>query len=98
MGTPLTTANVPGREVKAFDATFSAPKSVSLLWAFGTQEVTSVIQLAHVEAVNTALSFLEDHAAVARQQKGGVRERVKNRVFRMTLICTSPPLPNQWHQ
>ena len=38
------------RRVHAFDATFSAPKSVSLLWAFGTEESASVVSIAHVEA------------------------------------------------
>ena len=39
------------RKVNAFDATFSAPKSASLLWAFGPPEVATEVSLAHVEAV-----------------------------------------------
>jgi conjugative relaxase-like TrwC/TraI family protein len=61
--------------VRAIDATFSAPKSVSLLWAFGGPEVASVISIAHVEAVEAALAFVEAHAAVTRRQCGGVRLR-----------------------
>jgi conjugative relaxase-like TrwC/TraI family protein len=61
--------------VKALDATFSAPKSVSLLWAFGSAEVASVVSIAHVEAVTAALKFVEGHAAVTRRQVGGVRVR-----------------------
>jgi TrwC relaxase len=64
------------RKVNAFDATFSAPKSASLLWALGGPDVESAVSIAHVEAVSTTLSFLEDHAAVARQQIGGVWTRV----------------------
>src|SRR5438270_2556253 len=66
----------PRREVRAFDATFSAPKSVSLLWAFGSDEVKTTVAIAHVEAVTTALDLLEDKAAHARQQTKGVRRTV----------------------
>ena len=69
------------RSVFAFDATFSCPKSVSLLWAFATPEVAAVVSRAHVEAVATALGFLEDKAAYTRRQEGGVRRRVATRGF-----------------
>ncbi|MGH9222314.1 MAG: MobF family relaxase [Acidimicrobiales bacterium] len=69
------------RETFAFDATFSCPKSASLLWAFGTDRTAAVVSRAHVEAVATALSFLEEKAAVARQQEGGVRRRVPTEGF-----------------
>jgi conjugative relaxase-like TrwC/TraI family protein len=66
----------PAQKVKAFDATFSAPKSASVLWAFGAPEVASIVSRAHVQAMSGALAFLEDAAAVSRQQTGGVRTRV----------------------
>ncbi len=56
------------RKVRAFDLTFSAPKSVSLLWAFASEPVA--------EAVEAALGLLEENAAVARVQSQGVRRRV----------------------
>ncbi len=61
--------------VRAIDATFSAPKSVSLLWAFAGPEVASVVSIAHVEAVDAALGFMERQAAVTRRQVGGTRRR-----------------------
>lgn len=64
------------RRVNVFDATFSAPKTVSLLWGLGRAETAAVVSRAHTEAVSVALSFLEDHAAAARQQTKGVRRRV----------------------
>lgn len=64
-------------KVRAIDATFSAPKSVSLLWAFGGPDIAATISIAHVEAVQAALEFLEEHAAVTRQQKGRLRIRVR---------------------
>ncbi len=69
-------ADQRARKVNAFDATFSAPKSASLLWAFGSQEVATTVSLAHVEAVTVALDYLESKAAFARQQVAGVRSRV----------------------
>jgi hypothetical protein len=69
------------RETFAFDATYSCPKSVSLLWAFATPETAAVVSRAHTEAVATALAFLEDKAAFARRQEGGVRRRVGTHGF-----------------
>ncbi len=64
------------RRVAAIDVTLSVPKSVSLLWAFGTPETSAAVSIAVVEATHRALGFLEDQAAVARRQEGGVRRRV----------------------
>jgi conjugative relaxase-like TrwC/TraI family protein len=61
--------------VRAIDATLSAPKSASLLWAFGTPEAASVVSIAHVEAVAAALDFVESRAAVTRRQHVGQRTR-----------------------
>ena len=74
-------AGRPERKVNAFDATFSAPKGASLLWALGSAETSSAVTRCHVEAVERALSFLEDKAAVARQQTKGVRRRVPTAGF-----------------
>ena len=77
---PTTGANLlPGcrpRSVLAFDLTFSAPKSVSLLWALGSEPVADAVAAAHREAVTVALGFLEGRAALARVQSQGVRRRV----------------------
>ena len=64
------------RSVKAFDLTFSCPKSVSLLWAFGDDAAAGVAAEAHREAVEVALGFLEERAAAARAQSHGLRRRV----------------------
>jgi conjugative relaxase-like TrwC/TraI family protein len=74
-GVPLAVGSKPAR-VRAFDATFSAPKSVSLLHALADPETASKVSIAHVDAVQTALDFLQAKAAVTRQQVGGVRRRV----------------------
>ena len=74
-GAPLL-AGLRERSVKAFDLTFSAPKSVSLLWALGSEPVADTVMTAHRDAVAAALGFLEEHAATARMQIDGVRRHV----------------------
>ncbi|MDE3202855.1 MAG: relaxase domain-containing protein, partial [Acidobacteriota bacterium] len=64
------------RQTLAFDLTFSSPKSVSLLWALGTEPTAEIVAAAHREAVEVALEFLEERVAVARMQSRGVRRRV----------------------
>ena len=64
------------RKVRAIDVTLSVPKSVSLLWAFGSPETSAAVSRAVVEATDTALEFLEERAAVTRVQEGGIRRRV----------------------
>ncbi|MBO0748448.1 MAG: relaxase domain-containing protein, partial [Acidimicrobiaceae bacterium] len=71
----LLTEGAKPAQVRAFDATFSAPKSVSLLHALADPETASIVGIAHVEAVEAALGFFESKAAVTRQQTGGVRRR-----------------------
>lgn len=54
-----------------FDLTFSAPKSVSLLWAFGDEQVRSRVGAAHEAAVDQARGHLERDATLARRGAGG---------------------------
>jgi conjugative relaxase-like TrwC/TraI family protein len=64
-----------GRRVAAFDLTFRAPKSVSLLYGLGELDVTRQVRHAHETALAEAIGYLERHAAVARRGHGG-RTRV----------------------
>lgn len=60
-----------------WDLTFSAPKSVSVLWATGDQDLRFAIEHAHRQAVEAALDFLEGEAVVTRRgQNGKVSEKV----------------------
>jgi conjugative relaxase-like TrwC/TraI family protein len=61
-------------QVRGWDLTFSAPKSLSVLWALGGGEVGMVARECHDAAVATALSYLEEHAAFSRQGKAGIRQ------------------------
>lgn len=58
---------------RAFDACFSAPKSVSVLWALAEDPFTRAeVAAAHDAAVEAALSFLAAHGAVTRRGTDGV--------------------------
>ncbi len=58
---------------RAFDATFSAPKSVSVLWALTPDSwVRAEVLAAHDSAVEAALGWFETHGAVTRRGKDGV--------------------------
>ena len=54
-----------------WDMTFSAPKSVSVLWALSEERGRMAIEGAHRTAVATATRHLEHTAAWARRGKGG---------------------------
>lgn len=57
--------------VTGFDLTFSAPKSVSLLFGLGDDRVAEQVREAHGAAVRAALGYMERHAAVGRRGRGG---------------------------
>jgi conjugative relaxase-like TrwC/TraI family protein len=57
---------------RGFDATFSAPKSVSVLWALSPDPfVQAEVLAAHDAAVTSALGWLERHGAVTRRGTDG---------------------------
>jgi conjugative relaxase-like TrwC/TraI family protein len=60
--------------VTGWDLTFSAPKTVSALWATAGADVGMEVREAHDAAVAAGVDFLEEHAAFARQGKAGVRQ------------------------
>ena len=71
-GEPL--KRVGGRsKVAAFDLTFSAPKSVSVLFAIGEPGLAGALVEAHESAVDAALGYLEREACRVRRGRGGVR-------------------------
>ncbi len=58
--------------VRGFDATFSAPKSVSVLFAVGDDETRQQVTEAHDQAVEAVLSWVESHAHTRMRQRGHV--------------------------
>jgi conjugative relaxase-like TrwC/TraI family protein len=57
--------------VAGFDATFNAPKSVSLLFALGDPEVSNEVRNAHEASQAAALRVLERAACRVRRGRGG---------------------------
>ncbi len=75
---PRTYLDATGRErrvepILGYDIRFSAPKSISLLWAVGTEEVQARIERGHDYAIGEALGYLERHACFVQRGKGGAR-------------------------
>src|ERR1700761_2960095 len=71
-GAPLGLRHVAGRgPVPGFDLTFSAPKSVSLTWAFGGAGVGADVAEAHRVSVAAALSYMQRQACWTRRGHGG---------------------------
>ncbi len=60
--------------VTGYDLTFSAPKSVSTLWALGDARTMRRSMAAHDAAVNAALGYLERHASLSRRGRDGVEQ------------------------
>jgi conjugative relaxase-like TrwC/TraI family protein len=60
--------------VTGYDLTFSAPKSVSALWALGSEEVAAAAMAAHRAAVKASLAYLDTHAAWSRRGTDGVEQ------------------------
>src|SRR6188474_927564 len=71
-GSPLGLRAVGGRgPVPGFDLTFSAPKSVSLLWGLGSPVAGVEVNAAHRAAVDAALGYLQQEACWTRRGAGG---------------------------
>ena len=66
-GQPMGSGRV---SVAAFDLTFSAPKSASVLFALGGAETARRVPAAHTGAVDGALRYLEQHGITAARRTG----------------------------
>ena len=66
--------------VAGFDLTFSAPKSVSVLFAAADEQTARELLAAHGHAVSVALRYLECVACFTRRGRGG-SERLRGEGF-----------------
>ncbi len=69
-GNALRSSRGPSRTA-GFDLTFSAPKSVSVLFGIADEETVVVVRRAHDEAVTAALGYLERAATFTRRGTNG---------------------------
>jgi conjugative relaxase-like TrwC/TraI family protein len=60
--------------VTGYDLTFSAPKSVSALWALGSEDIAAAAMAAHREAVRAGLAYLDAHASLSRRGTNGTEQ------------------------
>jgi conjugative relaxase-like TrwC/TraI family protein len=73
-GAPVTGETLRARgSVAGFDVTFSAPKSVSVLFGVGDPATQTAIHVAHARAVDAAFEYFERSTAFARRGAGGAR-------------------------
>jgi conjugative relaxase-like TrwC/TraI family protein len=72
---PVTDRPIGSSRVKvaAFDLTFSAPKSASVLFALGGTDAARTVVSAHEAAVAGALAYLEQHGVTAVRRDGPER-------------------------
>ena len=70
----------PDRQ-SGWDLTFSAPKSVSVLWAMAPEDTRLQIEQIHQQAVESALRYVEETAGITRRGKGGAIKEAAELVF-----------------
>ena len=81
-----------------WDMTFSAPKSVSVLWALSVPQERTAIEAAQRSAVTEATRYLEKEAAWSRRGKGGlIREQAAGLLTAQFDHHTSRDLDPQLH-
>lgn len=81
-----------------WDLTFSAPKSVSAVWARANKDLKLKIQQAHFKGTKAAIAFIENNAAVTRRNKLGLlREKVTGLVSATFEHATSRAQDPQLH-
>ena len=67
-GEQLRSVGAGGSAVAAIDATFSAPKSVSAVWALGSPELRQEIEAAQERAVDAALAHATAYVPMVRRR------------------------------
>ena len=72
-GEPLRRAGGTGTAVAAIDATFSAPKSVSAVWALGSPELRAAVERAHELAIDRAMGYAVEQVQMVRERIDPVR-------------------------
>ena len=62
-----------------FDLTLRPPKSVSILWALGTPEITKAVADAHRQSVDEVVHYYEQCAVFSRKRVQGDQMRISTR-------------------
>ncbi len=81
-----------------WDMTFSAPKSVSVVWGIAEREQREAIERAHTHAVERTLSFAEEQQLfITRRGHDGVERQTARPVIAMYVHGTSREADPQLH-
>jgi conjugative relaxase-like TrwC/TraI family protein len=92
-GEPLRRVGGDGSRVAGVDATFSAPKSVSALWAVSDRYRRAQIEVAHRKAVASAVGRIErDVGLVRRREHGQLRWETAKTLVAAEFVHTSSRL------
>jgi conjugative relaxase-like TrwC/TraI family protein len=81
----------------AWDFTFSAPKSVSVLWSVADDETRRAIEAAQRTAVEAAVTAIEEKASYTRTGRGGVNQQSMEVAFAAFDHTTSRALDPHLH-
>jgi len=81
--------------VAGIDMTFSAPKSVSALWAVSSDYERARIEAAHAQAVRGALGRVEHDVAMVRSRAGGELHWQPRRLVAAEFVHTSSRLTRE---
>ncbi|MHB1658050.1 MAG: MobF family relaxase [Acidithiobacillus sp.] len=79
------------------DMTFSAPKSISSIWAVADPALKTKIEQAQATAVATAIRYIEDDFTLARRGKGGIEKEHAKLIAACYLHGTSREKDPQLH-
>lgn len=96
-GRPLVQNAGHDKHQPGWDLTFSAPKSVSVLWSQADPFTRAKIQAAHHAAIQAALRYIEEEATLTRRGKGGNRRERAGLIIATFEHGTSRALDPQLH-
>lgn len=67
-------SKAPQKAVAGFDLVFTPPKSVSIAWGLGDEQLRRGIELAHERAIQDVIRHLEKNVVMTRRGRNGVRQ------------------------
>ena len=67
-------SKAPQKAVAGFDLVFTPPKSVSIAWGLGDEQLRRGIESAHERAIQDVIRHLEKNVVMTRRGRNGVRQ------------------------
>lgn len=67
-------SKAPQKAVAGYDLVFTPPKSVSIAWGLGDEQLRRGIELAHERAIQDVIRHLEKNVVMTRRGRNGVRQ------------------------